>query len=218
MVHCGLPPVVEVYGAAMKVAFPSTPSGRTEARSRLWERRNEPHVAALVKFAEEIATNSGLMPGAVPYPDPDGGGVNARVLFLLNDPGDGAKSWDRWVGNADDPERGPDLAEATCGGRGVRTGPQPDVALERGAVASAERSSGSACGGGCPIVDPPVALLPDLRGIVALGATARRVTDEVQVISARARHLKFHHSTHPERSSNAALFEAYGWAANVASD
>ncbi|MBA2308511.1 MAG: hypothetical protein H0W01_04235 [Pseudonocardiales bacterium] len=49
-------------------------------------------MAALVKFAEEIATNSGLMPGAVPYPDPDGGGVNARVLFLLNDPGDGAKS------------------------------------------------------------------------------------------------------------------------------
>jgi hypothetical protein len=28
----------------------------------------------------------------VPYPNPDGGGVHARVLLLLNDPGDGAMS------------------------------------------------------------------------------------------------------------------------------
>ena len=218
MVHCGLPPVVEVYGAAMKVAFPSTPSGRTEARSRLWERRNEPHVAALVKFAEEIATNSGLMPGAVPYPDPDGGGVNARVLFLLNDPGDGAKSGTGGSGmltilNEDQTSRKQRAAvEASGLDRSLtlhwNAVPWP---VPRGAAAQHVAA-------GARSLIRLVALLPDLRGIVALGATARRVTDEVQVISARARHLKFHHSTHPERSSNAALFEAYGWAANVASD
>lgn len=43
-----------------------------------------------MSFADELATSRGLPAGSVPYPDPDGGGVNARVLFLLNDPGDGA--------------------------------------------------------------------------------------------------------------------------------
>jgi hypothetical protein len=49
-------------------------------------------VAPLVKFADDPARERGLPTGigAVPYPDPDATGVHARVLFLLNDPGEGA--------------------------------------------------------------------------------------------------------------------------------
>ncbi|EHR61561.1 uracil-DNA glycosylase [Saccharomonospora cyanea] len=49
----------------------------------------EPHVAPLVELADRIAIARGLPAGRaeVPYPDPDGGGIHARALFLLSDPG-----------------------------------------------------------------------------------------------------------------------------------
>ncbi len=52
-------------------------------------RAGEPHVAPLVELADRIAIARGLPSGQaeVPYPDPDGGGVHARALFLLSDPG-----------------------------------------------------------------------------------------------------------------------------------
>jgi hypothetical protein len=43
-------------------------------------------VAPLVALAQEIAASRELSPGAVPYPDPDYGGVYARVLVLLDSP------------------------------------------------------------------------------------------------------------------------------------
>lgn len=66
------------------------PASLPAARADLWRRLDEPHVAPIVAFADQLAARRGLDAGAVPYPDPDGGGVHARVLFLLNDPGDGA--------------------------------------------------------------------------------------------------------------------------------
>jgi hypothetical protein len=65
---------------------------RLRLRADLWARRGEAHVAPLVALADRLAAARGLPVGvgAVPYPDPDGAGVRARVLFLLNDPGEGA--------------------------------------------------------------------------------------------------------------------------------
>jgi len=54
-------------------------------------RIREPHVAPLSALADRIATAEGLPQGAVPYPDPDFGGINARALFLLDNPGPRAK-------------------------------------------------------------------------------------------------------------------------------
>ncbi|HVV19415.1 MAG TPA: hypothetical protein VHF06_08270, partial [Pseudonocardiaceae bacterium] len=63
------------------------------ARALLWARLTEPHVARLVTLADELARGQDLPVGvgAVPYPDADGGGIHAQVLFLLNDPGEGAR-------------------------------------------------------------------------------------------------------------------------------
>jgi hypothetical protein len=48
-------------------------------------------VAPLSALADRIATAEGLPLGAVPYPDPDFGGIHARALFLLDNPGPRAK-------------------------------------------------------------------------------------------------------------------------------
>ncbi|ATE54938.1 uracil-DNA glycosylase [Actinosynnema pretiosum] len=55
-------------------------------------RLGEPHVAPLVALADRIAAAEGLPAGAVPYPDPDFGGVRARALVLLDNPGPRAKA------------------------------------------------------------------------------------------------------------------------------
>ncbi len=55
-------------------------------------RVREPHVAPISALADQIAVDSGLDPGMVPYPDPDGAGIEARVLFLLDNPGPRARA------------------------------------------------------------------------------------------------------------------------------
>ena len=47
----------------------------------------EPHIAPVNHLVSEIASTTGL---AVPYVDPDSGGVNTRVLLLLEGPSGGA--------------------------------------------------------------------------------------------------------------------------------
>jgi hypothetical protein len=50
-------------------------------------RVREPRVAPLSDLADKIAAAEGLPSGAVPYPDPDFGGIHAGALFLLDNPG-----------------------------------------------------------------------------------------------------------------------------------
>ncbi|MFE9751640.1 uracil-DNA glycosylase [Saccharothrix saharensis] len=54
-------------------------------------RIRDPHVAPLSALADRIAAAECLPQGAVPYPDPDFGGIHARALFLLDNPGPRAK-------------------------------------------------------------------------------------------------------------------------------
>lgn len=194
----------------------SSPAVRARAREALWRRLDEPHIAPLVRFAEAIAASRGLPVGSVPYPDPDGGGVRARVLFLLNDPGERAQGDLGGSGmltmlNEDQTSRKQRAAVAA-------TGLDRRVALHWNAVpwpvpkGSAEQHVAS----GSRALVRLVGELPELRGIVALGRTARLVVQDAQVQSARFRHLEVHYSNHPERSSNADLFEAYRWAGQIA--
>ncbi|MGM1065209.1 hypothetical protein [Saccharothrix sp. Mg75] len=50
-------------------------------------RLGEPHIAPFVALADEIAAARGLMPGDVPYPDPEFAGTAAQALVLLQSPG-----------------------------------------------------------------------------------------------------------------------------------
>lgn len=49
-------------------------------------RIHDPHVAPLNALANRIADAEGLPHGYVPYVDPDQGGIDARVLVLLDNP------------------------------------------------------------------------------------------------------------------------------------
>ncbi|WP_346425944.1 hypothetical protein [Williamsia sp. 1135] len=49
-------------------------------------RIRDAHVAPLNRLADNIADSQGLPRGHVPYVDPDQGGVNARLLVLLDNP------------------------------------------------------------------------------------------------------------------------------------
>lgn len=49
-------------------------------------RIHDPHVTPLNSLADRIADAEGLRHGYVPYVDPDQGGINARVLVLLDNP------------------------------------------------------------------------------------------------------------------------------------
>jgi hypothetical protein len=55
-------------------------------------RIREPHVRPLNDLADRIADTVGLAHGDVPYVDPDSGGIRARVLVMLDNPGTKAKS------------------------------------------------------------------------------------------------------------------------------
>jgi hypothetical protein len=57
-------------------------------RSRI----REPHVAPLNDLTDKIADAKGLPHGHVPYVDPDLGGVHARALVMLDNPGTKAKA------------------------------------------------------------------------------------------------------------------------------
>jgi hypothetical protein len=209
---------VDLKFDSVRDRFPVTPAARATARRALWDRRSEDHVAPLVQFADALGAERGLPSGTVPYVDPDGGGVHSRVLFLLNDPGDGAQSGTGGSGmltmlNEDQTSRKQRAAVEA-------SGLERSVAMHWNAVpwpVPKGTAPKHVSAGGRSLVRL-VELLPDLRGILALGATARLVTDEVQVISSRVRGLEFNHSAHPERPSNAALFDAYRWAAAIATD
>ncbi len=55
-------------------------------------RVRDPHVAPLNDLADRIADKAGLPRGHVPYVDPDSGGIHARALVLLDNPGTKAKA------------------------------------------------------------------------------------------------------------------------------
>jgi hypothetical protein len=180
----------------------------------------EPHVAPLVEFADDIAREHGLPAGvgAVPYPDPDGGGVRARVLFLLNDPGNGARidaggsgmlcmlNGDQTTRKQLDAVRASRLDRRTALHWNAIPWPVPRNQRDRN-VAPATSALLRLLG-----------ILPDLRGVIALGAYARRVWAAAGELDPNLAGLAYLHSTHPERSSTVDLRRAYRYAAEIAAD
>ncbi len=67
----------------MTVKANKNPSHRDAKLGRI----REPHVAPLNALADKIATARGVLAGAVPYVDPDLGGIHAHVLGIAANPG-----------------------------------------------------------------------------------------------------------------------------------
>lgn len=190
---------------------PADPAALAHARADQWGRRHEPHVASLVEFADRLAAAQGLPTGvgAVPYPNPDGAGVHARVLLLLNvadggaridtggsgmltiDNDDRASARQRWAVDA----VGLDLTTALHWNAIPWFVPQPERRrhVPNGARALVEL----------------LALLPDLRGVVLLGAWARDVWAYRRSMGNRYGHLAQSTGDDPTRTSNANLLASY---------
>ncbi len=194
---------------------PETPAA---ARAILWAWLTEPHVAPLVTLADQIARGQGLPAGvgAVPYPDPDGSGVHARVLFLLNDPGQGARVDSGGTGmlcllNNDQTTR-KQLDAIRFSGIERRLTlrwnaiPWPVAPNER------NRNVSSAASALLLLVEK----LQSLRGLVALGEYAGKVWEVASDRDQRLGRLAYHHSAHPSRSPTVALRQAYRRAAEIA--
>lgn len=142
-------------------------------RETLARRLGEPHVSPLVAFTDDVAEERGLPRGALPYPDPDGGGVHAQVLVLLAAPSPPARK--------------------ETGGSGLLTIDNDDriSGRQRGAVRAAglpraktvswnavpwpADDAAPHCVAGARSLIALIGLLDDLRVVVTLGSIARDV-------------------------------------------
>lgn len=134
-------------------------------------RLGEDHVAPIVDLCDEIVQQRELPSGAVPYPDPDQGGVGARALFVLSHPGASAPDT-RFLslGNQDD---GANLQLSECERAGV-----PVAAIAHWNIVpfpiSGKRPDAEELREGAPWLTRLIGLLPALRVVVLFGAPASK--------------------------------------------
>jgi hypothetical protein len=181
------------------------------ARDDQWSRRGEPHVAPLVAFADRLAIARGLPPGvgAVPYPNPNGGGVHARVLLLLNVADGGARIDTGGSGmlTIDNDDRA-SLRQR----KAVReTGLDLATALHWNAIPwfVAEDERPHHVREGARALLERLELLPDLRGVVVLGRWSRKVWAQARGMTSRYRHLAHAQGADPTRTSDVDLMASY---------
>jgi hypothetical protein len=180
-----------------------TTAHRERLRSQLWARRDEAHVAPLVAFADRLAAAQGLPVGvgAVPYPDPDGAGVRARVLFLLNDPGAGALQNSGGTGMLSMINRDPTTTRQLKALHD--SGLDRRMALHWNAipwpVAESERNRQvpEAVEALAKLLDVLSRHGGELRGVVTLGIYARKVWTALPARPAHGPALQHHTSAHP---------------------
>lgn len=139
-------------------------------------RIRQPHVAARNNLADRIASVEHLPAGYVPYVDPDLGGVNARMLVLLDNPSTKAEAG---TGSGLQSLDNNDRTARNCREAYVRHGidrcnlvhwnvvPFPVAGAKNGGSTPAERSR--AARWTREVID----LLPNLEIVLLLGAAAR---------------------------------------------
>ena len=139
-------------------------------------RIREPHVAPLNELADRVADTEGLRRGEVPYVDPDTGGVNARMLVLLDNPSTKAESTSGSgllsLDNNDRTARNCREAYARHGVDWVdvvhwNVVPFPVAGVKNGGSTPAERARGARW------TREVVDLLPKLEIVLLLGGSAR---------------------------------------------
>jgi hypothetical protein len=145
---------------------------RGSERQRRWEHRYADQVKGLNQLVDELRSGRGG-DESIPYVDPDSGGVGARVLLLMQDPGpkasvttggSGFLSWD----NDDDSAERICLALAKVGLSWAELVPWNTVPwYTGGTVRSADKQRG-----GLILRSRLVPLLPKLMGVVTMGNVA----------------------------------------------
>lgn len=135
-----------------------------------------PHVVPLNDLADRIAEAEGLGRGEVPYVDPDTGGIDARMLVLLDNPSTKAESaTGSGLLSLDNNDRTARNCREAYARHGVRSKdvvhwnvvPFPVAGVKNGGSTPAERARSVRWTR--EIVD----LLPDLEIVLLLGAAAR---------------------------------------------
>lgn len=155
------------------------------------DRLGEPHIAPFVALADGIARSRGLAPGEVPYPDPGFAGTRAEAFVLLKSPGPRATK-----------EEGSGLLSVEnddpTAERGYREYERVGVAWDRVVHWNAvpwptgrDRLTAADRRDARPWLPKALALVPDVKAVLLLGADARDAwarsgfaDDRVEVIAA----------------------------------
>ena len=139
-------------------------------------RIREPHVAPLNELADRVADTEGLRRGEVPYVDPDTGGVNARMLVLLDNPSTKAESTSgSGLLSLDNDDRTARNCREAYARHGIDWGdvvhwnvvPFPVAGVKNGGSTPTERARGARW------TREVVSLLPNIEIVLLLGASAR---------------------------------------------
>lgn len=139
-------------------------------RDDAWDRRYTGTVEPLNRFVDELRSTHD---NSIPYVDPDCGGVNARVMLLLQDPGPkaaGPKGASRFLSYENDDPTAANVYELlhqvdlpwTCC---VPWNAVPWYINRSGTVAELKKA--------LPSLRAFRRLLPQLRGVVAMGVSAQ---------------------------------------------
>lgn len=145
-------------------------------------RLQEPHIARLTTLADGIAVSHGLTKGDVPYPDPDHGGTDAEVLFLLTAPGPGAR---RCIGSGLLSLENDDAGAARCHRETDRVGLKWSQVVHWNVVPfpikDERKPSGVEIAGGAYWLPALLARLDNLRVVVLLGVVAQTAWEDADV-------------------------------------
>lgn len=160
-------PAIRLASAPRAHADPAVVAVKT---SRLFD----PHIAPVNHFVLEFAADR---PSGVPSVDPDSGGVNARVLVLLKAPGRAAAHGSGMISADND-----DPTAANVWSAYAKTGLSRSAAMHWNAVpwfvgttASLGKPTAADLTAGRRALQRLIGMLPDLRVVIAMGATARSV-------------------------------------------
>jgi uracil-DNA glycosylase len=143
-------------------------------RQLQWEHRYEPHVEPINRMADAYAAEGRPMP----YVAPVHGGINARMLFILRDPGPGTadshREGTRWLCIEND-----DQSAERFSGLLVRAGIRVEDTLPWNAYPwyINAKPSGEQLRAGLEPLNRLLGMLPDLQVVVLMGNSAQTSWD-----------------------------------------
>lgn len=147
---------------------------------------NEPHIAPLTKFVEDLRKKMGV-DAQIPYFDPWDGGTDAEVLFLLEAPGPKARN-SGFISRNNPDETAKNFFEISVEARLVRrkTATWNIVPWYIGTDTKIRAAKASDIEEGKKSLTELISLLPNLRAIVLLGKKAQMASVDLKRLAPSA--------------------------------